>query len=225
MKGAIPGVRKLTIRGSDPLPVEQYFSFPIRPYLAAYRFRSNETLIREAEQPDCLYFIAEGRVKISLLHENGRETIFSFLSAPAFVGELELLGERDLAAKVTTLTPCTCYRIQSSACRGQILNDSKFLRELCLMIARRNIQNTRNFAANQSYPLNVRLAQFILLSSHNGLYREKHTEAAAYLGVTYRHFLYVLADFVKQGLLEKTERGYRIANEQALRRAAGNNDY
>ena len=38
--------------------------------------------------------------------------------------------------------------------------------------------------------------------------------------MTYRHFLYVLADFVKRGILEKTRAGYVIKDLEALREAA-----
>lgn len=62
-----------------------------------------------------------------------------------------------------------------------------------------------------------RLAAFILETSVNGYYREPHTEVADYLGVTYRHLLYVLAGFVKEGKLQKTESGYRIADSDGLR--------
>lgn len=55
------------------------------------------------------------------------------------------------------------------------------------------------------------------------MYREKHTEAADFLGVTYRHLLYVLADFVKCGYLKKTEQGYLIQDLTALRNIAEGN--
>ena len=69
---------------------------------------------------------------------------------------------------------------------------------------------------NQSFPLKVRLAEFILKMSVNGYYREPHTEVAEFLGVTYRHLLYVLAQFVEEGILEKTKRGYKVADEEKL---------
>ena len=80
--------------------------------------------------------------------------------------------------------------------------------------------NTYNYSRNQSYPLDVRLAAFILTVSNNGYYREKHTEVAEYLGVTYRHLLYVLADFVKRGIVKKTPQGYHIENTNMLREIA-----
>lgn len=64
------------------------------------------------------------------------------------------------------------------------------------------------------------MANFILLTSCNRLYREKHTEVAEFLGVTYRHLLYVLADFVKRGFLKKTEQGYYIQDFNILRKIA-----
>ncbi len=51
----------------------------------------------------------------------------------------------------------------------------------------------------------------------DGKYMIPHTEASAYLGVTYRHLLYVLASFVKEGYLEKMPKGgYKIKDEDAL---------
>ncbi|MEG1094997.1 MAG: helix-turn-helix domain-containing protein, partial [Lactococcus sp.] len=97
-----------------------------------------------------------------------------------------------------------------------LLSDTKFLRYLCLFLSQKALGNTYNYTKNQSYPLEVRLAKFILMTSQNNLYREKHTEVAEFLGVTYRHLLYVLADFVKRGLLQKTKQGYFIKDMNSL---------
>ncbi len=101
-----------------------------------------------------------------------------------------------------------------------LLEDVKFLRHLCLFLSQKAIGNTYNYSQNQSYPLEVRLANFILMTSHNQYYREKHTEVSEFLGVTYRHLLYVLSDFVKKGVLKRTSSGYYISNLPALQRMA-----
>lgn len=74
---------------------------------------------------------------------------------------------------------------------------------------------------NQSYALSARLAGFILLTQQGGIFREKLNESAEYLGVTYRHFLYVLASFVKEGILVKTEQGYYIKDSERLKTMEG----
>ncbi len=165
-------------------------------------------------------YLLSGRAKLFLSHENGRISLINFLNAPCFIGEMELLGAQEAANGVTAITPCTCYQIHINNCKNKILNNTKFLRYLCLFLSHKAIGNTSNYTKNQAYPLEVRLANFILLTSCNQMYREKHTEAAEFLGVTYRHLLYVLAAFVKQGYLKKTEQGYYIQDLNTLRKIA-----
>ena len=204
----------------EPFPLSEHFSFDISPYTSIVKFGSGEPLFREGEHPQVLYYLIEGRAKLYLSHENGRISLINFLGAPCIIGEMELLGARKIADGVTAITPCTCYAIHTAQCYNQILNDTKFLRFLCKFLSQKAIGNTYHYSKNQSYPLKIRLAEFILLASCGQLYRERHTEAAEFLGVTYRHLLYVLADFVKCGILRKTEQGYEIRNRDALRRIA-----
>ena len=142
------------------------------------------------------------------------------LNAPCFIGEMELLGAQETANGVTAITPCTCYAIPIEICKDKLLNDTKFLQHLCLFISQKAIHNTYNYAKNQSYPLQARLANFILLTSYKRMYREKHTEASEFLSVSYRHLLYVLADLVKRGILRKTTQGYYIQDLITLRKIA-----
>ena len=81
--------------------------------------------------------------------------------------------------------------------------------------------NSRIYTHNIAYPLENRLARFIQITAHSGIYSERHTEASEYLGVTYRHLLYVIASFVKRGILQKTSGGYRIMDHEALKQLAG----
>lgn len=201
-------------------PLSDYFSFDISPYSSIVTFDSTENILREGEKPNSLYYLINGRAKLFLSHENGRISLINFLDAPCFIGEMELLGAQETANGVTTITPCTCYEIHLNKCKDKILGDTKFLRHLCLFLSQKAIGNTYNYSKNQSYPLEVRLANFILSTSCNQLYREKHTEVAEFLGVTYRHLLYVLANFTKRGYLKKNEQGYYIQNLIALRKIA-----
>ena len=204
----------------DPFPLSDYFSFDIRPYTSVMKFGSGEKLLREGETPAFLYYLIDGRAKLFLSHGNGRISLINFLDSPCFIGEMELLQAQEAANGVTAITPCTCYGIQINKCKDKLLNDTKFLRHLCLFLSQKAISNTRNYTKNQSYPLEVRLANFILLTSYKRMYRERHTEVSEFLGVSYRHLLYVFADFVKRGLLKKTESGYYIQDVNGLQKIA-----
>lgn len=193
-----------------------YFGFDIRPFTSVTEFEGGETILAEGSVPPYLYYLAEGRAKVFLSHENGRSSLINFLDAPCFIGEMELLGALESSRGVRAITVCTCFCIHIEKCREQLLGGAVFLRRLCLFLGKKAVKNTNNYARNQSYPLEVRLVNFILMTEQNQLYREPHTEAAEYLGVSYRHLLYVLAGLVKRGLLEKTEQGYYIPDRGSL---------
>ena len=207
----------------NQFPLSDYFSFDVYPYTSIVKFDSTESILREGENPEYLYYLIDGRAKLFLSQGNGRISLINFLNALCFIGEMELLGAQEAAKGVTAITPCTCYAIHILKCKSQLLNDTKFLRHLCLFLSQKAIGNTYNYSKNQSYPLEVRLANFILLTSCNRMYREKHTEVSEFLGVTYRHLLYVLADFVKRGFLKKTEQGYYIQDFDMLCKIAEGN--
>ena len=75
---------------------------------------------------------------------------------------------------------------------------------LCLFLSTKTTNMTAKYTQNQAYPLENRLASFILLSSDHDFYKEKHTEVCEYLGVSYRHLLFVLAQFT-EARIDKTK--------------------
>lgn len=198
----------------------QQFSFNITPFVTIKEFDSGQAIVAENDPPAYLYYMANGRAKLYTTQENGRVSLIDFFDAPCFIGEMELLREDSLTRGVTAILPCCCYAIDAACCKNQLLADPVFLRSLCLQLSRRLQTNTSFLCKNAAYPLENRLASFILLTETGGLYREKHTEASEYLGVSYRHLLYVLASFVRDGILEKTKSGYRIIDRTRLQALA-----
>lgn len=193
------------------------FDFDIRPYTIVREFQPEEFIIREGVRPSCLYYLVDGRAKLFLSHENGKISLINFLEGPCFIGEMELLDETRLPQGVKAISLCRCFQIDISECGEALLQDTKFLRYLCSFLSEKATQNTNNYMRNQSYPLKNRFAEFILKMSMNGYYREPHTEVAEFLGVTYRHLLYVLAGFVQEGILQKTNQGYLLTDEEKLK--------
>lgn len=194
----------------------ELFSFDITPYARQQVYSSGGVIFAEWQQTSQLLYLVEGRAKCAMSHANGRVTALDFVQGPCFLGEMELLGVQEDTSAVTALTDCLCWVIDLTGCREKLLADPVFLRELCILSSEKTIRISTAAARNQIYPLKNRLATFLLNTQRQGLYGEPHTEAAAYLGVSYRHLLYVLAGFVKEGLLEKTLQGYRILDRPGL---------
>lgn len=78
------------------------------------------------------------------------------------------------------------------------------------------LQRVDHFTTNQTYELSYRLAELLLVAAnHEDVYKEKHTEIAEYLGVSYRHLIYTFKQFRERGFIQKQGTAYHI-NRLAL---------
>lgn len=152
-------------------------------------------LIKGGVFPSQLFFLTSGRAKLYTTLANGKVALIDFFRAPCFIGEMELIGHSQDIYSVQALETCLCLVLPIAECGEMLLHDPVFLREICIYLSDKNAKNIRSLTKNQSTPLENRLASFILLSSTADVYQEKHSHTADYLGVSYRHLLYVMAQF------------------------------
>ena len=200
--------------------IRSLFSFPITEFIQIHQFKSGEFIIKEGSYPEYLYYMIEGKAKIYLTHPNGKVSLINFIQPGTFIGEMELLQEAYYSKGIQTATEVTCYAIPVRACREQLLNDATFLKYLCTFLSNKATVMAAKYSQSLAFPLENRLAEFLLLSADGLYYKEKHTEVCEYLGVSYRHLLHVFAQFIEAGYIEKHGRGYLIKNEEKLKHLA-----
>ncbi len=177
-------------------------------------------LIEEGCSPTKLIYLARGRAKLYTSLANGKVALIDFFCAPCFVGEMELIDPHHQTFSVQAIESCWCLTLPMKQYRAQLKNDVMFLRTLCTFLIRKNLKNITTSIQNQFYPLDNRLAAFILLSQYGDVYNEKHSQVAEYMGVSYRHLLYVLAKFTRDGVLVKCKGGYEIVDRLKLEQIA-----
>lgn len=201
-------------------PISQYFSFDITPFIHVYEFEKGEFIFQEQSYPEALYYMVEGKAKLYITHKNGKISLIEFLTSPTFMGEIELLNEARYSKGIQTVTQTICLAIHFRDVKDKLLADPVFLKMICLFLSSKTTKITARYTQNQAYPLENRLASFILLTSDNDYYKEKHTEVCEYLGVSYRHLLFVLAKFTEAGYLTKQNRGYILNDRKTLEQLA-----
>lgn len=62
-------------------------------------------VVRQGDSGHRMFAIASGKVKVSVLSENGREAVFGILGKGDFFGEMALFDGRERSASVSTLEP------------------------------------------------------------------------------------------------------------------------
>ncbi|MGK0605763.1 transcriptional regulator YeiL [Enterococcus gilvus] len=201
------------IQSSDYL---DQFSFDISLDTHLFFFPANSYIVKEDNPPSHLFYLVKGKAKLYDTLANGKVALIDFFSPPCFIGEMELVDENQTAFSVQAIEDCWCLAVARKDCQKRLLQDTLFLQKLCIYFAHKNYRNIKASTQNQGFPLSQRLASFILLTQNEGTYCEQHTQVAEYLGVSYRHLLFVIAQFVEEGYLEKIEKGYLIQDIEAL---------
>ena len=82
------------------------------------RFNKGQLIILMAEAGDSLFIIRSGQVKVSLIHEDGKEFILSLLSENEVFGELSLLDDRPRSANVTAMSQTQLVMLQRADFRA-----------------------------------------------------------------------------------------------------------
>lgn len=196
------------------------FPKSIERELTMHIFEGNEFIIPEGSAPQYLYYIVQGKAKVYFTQPNGKVALLHFVTEGAFIGDMEMLDERYYSKGVQATTTLKALALPIHVARQTLLHDADFLRGLCIFLSRKIMHNSAKMSQSLAYPLESRLAEFILMSEEQNVYQQKHTEVAQFLGVSYRHLLHVFSQFVARGILEKHGRSYILRDKSALEHIA-----
>ncbi|MBQ6222170.1 MAG: cyclic nucleotide-binding domain-containing protein [Solobacterium sp.] len=174
-----------------------------------------EKLIGQGDEADTLYYLVKGRCRVSSTDQEGKTFILNIINAPNLVGEIELITE-DVSFSIETIDSCILIALPYAFYRNLLLNDNTFLLRLCELLTEKEREHALKLAQVSSFPLENRLAAFILENSFNDRLSLKKTIIAQSLGVSYRHLEKVMKDFVEEGILKKDRFVYTITNKIAL---------
>lgn len=199
------------------LLVQQIFPNNVREHLSLFEFDSEEFIIDMRFDVQNLFLLVEGQAKMYVFTSNGKSLLLDFLEYPSILGEWEMKGNSPTCT-VCTITPCICLGITFDNVRRFLFDNLSFWKALNEINSIKTQRQVSHCIETITSPLESRCAYFIYKNSCNNLYRVPHTEAAAYLGVSYRHMIYMINSFVKMNLLEKTTAGYRIVDSETLQR-------
>lgn len=192
------------------------FSFPVEAYMEVHEYERDEWIIREGMRPDFLFYVIEGKAKIYVTHQNGKVSLINFINANEYIGEMELLNDVYYTKGIQASTRTVCLALPFHRYRSQLLEDAKFLRELTKFLSMKATLMAAKYSQSLAFPLENRLADFILQTADEGVYKEKHVTVCDYLGVSYRHLLHVLTQFCEKDYLKKEGRNYRIKQYHSL---------
>ena len=187
----------------------------------------NTIVFFEGDVPDGLYLLIRGRVKISLMDENGREIILSTLKGGSFFGEMALFDEYPRSADVETLEYTDFLILRKSHFIEMIENSPSIVRNILKEMSgrlREADDKIRNLAL---FDVAGRLARVLIdIAKKEGIIsKEKNVatlpelsqqELANMIGASRETVSRALNSFQKQGLVTITRKQIVLHNIGSL---------
>jgi CRP-like cAMP-binding protein len=78
-------------------------------------FKKNEMVFRQGDSADSVFYIEDGKVKVTVISDQGKEAIVAILAKADFFGEGSLSGQPKRMASVTAMSPSVIMKIERSA--------------------------------------------------------------------------------------------------------------
>ncbi len=167
-------------------------------------FGENEFMIKEGEQPDSIYFILVGTVKLYACSKK-RDFGVVFMNK-GLVGDAEFVTGSAATRSVQVEGDVLCMRLSTRNCRHRLMSDRTFLRYLAQQLAEKLTLTETSTDASVHMRTEDKLYDYLKLSSEDGRVSESLGDISQIMGVSYRHLIRMMNTLVDEGKLRHGKR-------------------
>jgi CRP/FNR family cyclic AMP-dependent transcriptional regulator len=169
-----------------------------------------QIIFSQGDAADAVFYIQEGRIKLSTLSQEGKEAVVAILEPGNFLGEGCLAGQLVCMTTATSLENSTLVRIDKQAMIDTLHNEPTFTELFLAYLLARNIRIQEDLVDQLFNSSEKRLARVLLLMAHFG--KEGKPEAiipkvsqevlAEMIGTTRSRVSFFMNKFRKLGFLD-----------------------
>ncbi len=172
--------------------------------------KPRQAIFRQGSACDSVYFIENGKIRVSVLSPHGKEAVIAVLDEGNFIGESCLLGMPAYLASAHAATAATVYRIEK-ACMLRVLKEEPTLSQLfTAFLLTRNQQIEEDLVDQLFNSSEKRLARILLRLAHFGkegqmeviVPRVSQELLAAQVGTTRPRINHFMNKFRKLGFID-----------------------
>jgi len=173
-------------------------------------YRKNQIVYRQGDPSDSVFFIQSGKVKKTVVSEQGKEAVVALLGADDFFGEGCLAGETLRLATVSAMTKCVIARI-SKADIARVIHEEPAFAELFIShLLARNSRVEEDLVDQLFNSSEKRLARLLLLLANFGkegrpepiIAKISQETLAEMIGTTRARVSFFMNRFRKLGLID-----------------------
>ena len=131
-------------------------------------YRKKQTIFSQGALADALFYVQEGKVKLTVVSNQGKEAVLALLGRGDFFGEGCLAGQQVRMATASAMSECSLMRLEKAAII-RVLHDEPAFSELFLShLLARNIRIEEDLVDQLFNSSEKRLARVLLLLANFG---------------------------------------------------------
>jgi CRP-like cAMP-binding protein len=131
-------------------------------------YQRNQTIFSQGELADSVFYIQKGRVKLTVLSEQGKEAVVGILEQGQFFGEGCLNGHPLRIATTTALEPCVITSITKAAMLATLHAEPAFSELFMTYLLTRNSRVEEDLIDQLFNSSEKRLARLLLILANFG---------------------------------------------------------
>jgi CRP/FNR family transcriptional regulator, cyclic AMP receptor protein len=132
------------------------------------KYRKGKKVFSQGDPGDAVFYIQEGRVKVCVVSEQGKEAVVALHGNGDFFGESCLNGHPLRVATVVTMTECVIMRIEKAAILRVLREEPKFSAMFMAYLLSRNSRVEEDLVDQLFNSSEKRLARVLLLMANFG---------------------------------------------------------
>jgi CRP-like cAMP-binding protein len=172
-KGVAPRQEKPFM--APTVPAKKKCDFDPRKFLATIgagrkvvAFPKKQTIFTQGDAADAVFYIQEGKVRLTVVSEIGKEATLGILSEGEFFGEGGLAGQPLRMASATAMTDCELMRIDKKVMMLALHREHTLSDIFVAYLLGRNIRYEADLVDQLFNSSEKRLARILLLLAHFG---------------------------------------------------------
>jgi CRP-like cAMP-binding protein len=181
-------------------------------------FPKKETIFAQGDAADSVFYIQDGKVRLTVVSKVGKEATLGILSQGDFFGEGGLAGQHLRMGSASAMTECELLRIEKKAMMLALHREHKFSDLFVAYLLARNIRYEEDLVDQLFNSSEKRLARLLLLLAHFGkdgapeivIPKISQETLAEMIGTTRSRVSFFMNRFRELGFLDYGEGGLQV---------------
>jgi len=177
---------------------------------AISEYKKSDSVFVQSDPADAIYYIQKGKVKLTVVSENGKEAVIAILGIGDFLGEGCLAGRPSYLGTATTMTECSILRLEKSIMVRLLHEEPAFSELFVSYLLSRNTRIEEDLVDQLFNSSEKRLARVLLLLANFGkegkpepvIARISQETLAEMIGTTRSRVSFFMNKFRKLGFIE-----------------------